>query len=117
MTWLDGLQVLWSLYGQIIFALLKANYFCPIIDDQIFLELGQERTVEPTDSLGHLQIKDLPELTTYPHLSNSKYFNPRSQNTSGYMWETTAIESKMVEQSASKDIGKKSMPASDNNVN
>lgn len=48
--------------------------------------------MEPTDSLGHLQIKDLPELTTYPHLSNSnsKYFNPRSQNTSGYMWGTNA---------------------------
>ena len=29
-------------------------------------ELGQERSLEPGDSMGHLKIKDLPELPVYP---------------------------------------------------
>ncbi|MAD20130.1 MAG: hypothetical protein CMJ52_08060 [Planctomycetaceae bacterium] len=51
-------------------------------------ELGQERSIEPGDSLGHLQIKDLPGLSAYPQLaSNQKYLKPRSgtSNTTGYM--------------------------------
>jgi len=48
-------------------------------------ELGQERMVEPGESLGHLQIKDLPELSAYPQLANQKYFNSRPSNTSGFM--------------------------------
>ena len=41
--------------------------------------------VEPGESLGHLQIKDLPELSAYPQLANQKYFNSRPSNTSGFM--------------------------------
>ena len=29
-------------------------------------ELGQDRSLEPGDSMGHLKIKDLPELPVYP---------------------------------------------------
>ena len=51
-------------------------------------ELGQCGSVEPGDSLGHLQIKELPELgAVFPPLPNQKYYNtgPRSSNTAGYM--------------------------------
>jgi len=49
-------------------------------------ELGQDRSVEPTDTLGHLQIKDLPELNAFPQISaNSNFFNSRNHNSPGYM--------------------------------
>ena len=53
-------------------------------------ELGQDRSVEPGDALGHLQIQDLPELGAFNGVqagANGKYFNtgPRPSNTSGFM--------------------------------
>ena len=52
-----------------------------------FTELGQERSIEPGESLGHLQIKDLPGLSAYPQLADQKYSKLRSgtSNTNGYM--------------------------------
>ena len=52
-------------------------------------ELGQERSLEPGDSMGHLKIKDLPELPVYPGAGGGGAVYPgaggrRPQNT-GYM--------------------------------
>ena len=49
-------------------------------------ELGSGKSVEPVDSLGHLQIKDLPELSSYPQFTNkNKFYNSRSGNSSHFM--------------------------------
>lgn len=50
-------------------------------------ELGSGKSVEPVDSLGHLQIRELPELSNYPsHFSNKKQFsNARPGNSPHFM--------------------------------
>jgi len=48
-------------------------------------ELGTEQAMDPLDSLGHLKIKDLPELSAFSHQANDKYFNPRLNNVSHFM--------------------------------
>ena len=48
-------------------------------------ELGTEQAMDPLDSLGHLKIKDLPELSAFSHQANDKYYNPRLNNVSPFM--------------------------------
>lgn len=49
-------------------------------------ELGKDRSVEPPDALGHLQLNNLPELPVYPNQTTSrKFYDSRPNNTSHFM--------------------------------
>ena len=86
---LKALMTVWKLIWILLKRQIKGSKTTPKCNEILFsTELGQERSVEPGDTLGHLQIKDLPGLSAYPQLADQKYSKLRSgtSNTNGYMW-------------------------------